>query len=293
MGFSMTPKEKQKILNQNLREFEKRRDLADQQKALTALELAQLYCEQHTDAINIYDIPSALSSDFSVNDEIVFLSEICRSSLAEQIKASLFIGSSEPTSAGAHSKISYLKNRYNDIAFEHFSHTVANAKPDYASSFAECCESVFDGRCEYCILPIMNSSDGRLMSFYSLLDRYELKICATVDIDKDDSSISFKHALIGRSCKEQRQRAQRTQRYIFEFSLISEGTEFFAPLLEAANRLGAKLSSIDSLPVEYTPDTQKFFFSFSLPSQGALAFRLFVALKHQTYTPIGFYKETN
>ena len=288
----MTLDEKQSILTQNLREFSKKHSLAKQQKALTAFELATLYCERHTD-VSILDIQNELKPDFSVNDEIIFLTELCRSELAEKIKSMLFIGSSEPTSAGAHSKISYLKNRYNDIAFEHFSHSVANAKPDYASSFAECCENVFDGRCEYCILPIMNSNDGRLMSFYSLLDRYDLKICATVDIDKDDSSVSFKHALIGRSCLEQRIRTQKNQRHIFEFSLITESTDFFAPLFEAALYVGAKLVCIDSLPVEYATDTQKFFFSFSLPYQNALAFRLFVALKHQTYTPIGFYKETN
>ena len=264
-----------------------------QQRALTVSELAKAYCEQYEDNSSIFDALNDFNLNFSTNDEIIFLSELCRSELSDKIKSALFIGSSEPTSAGAHSKISYPKNKYNDIAFEHFSRSVANAKPDYASSFAECCENVFDERCEYCILPIMNSTDGRLMSFYNLLDRYDLKICATVDIDGDDSSSSFKYALIGRSCKEQRTKTQKNQRYVFEFSVTTESTDFFAPLFEAASQTDARLICVDSVPVEYAADMQKFFFSFSIPSQSTLAFRLFVALKHQTYTPIGIYKEIN
>ena len=293
MGFAESFEKREDILIQNLGEFAKKQNLAKQQKELTVLELARLYCEHYKSIDGILDALKKIGSELSVSELIVFLSEICHSELAENIKAMLFIGSTDPTTAGAHSKISYSRNKYNDAAFEHFSRFVANAKPDYASSFAECCESVYDGRCEFCILPIMNSSDGRLMSFYSLLDRYELKICETVDIDGDDTTSSFRHALVGRSCREQRNRISKNQRWVFEFSIIEENTDFLAPLFEAASKSEARLICVDSTPVEYAPDMQKFFFSFSLPTQNAIAFRLFVALKHQTHTPIGIYKETN
>ena len=290
----MTFEEKNNILTQNLREFSKKQDIASQQKELTALDLALLYCEAYKKADDILFHFNALSADFSSTDKIIFLSEICRSEHSEKIKKMLFIGSPEPTTAGAHSKISYLKNKYNDIAFECFSRSVVNAKPDYAASFAECCENVFEGRCEFCILPIMNSSDGRLMSFYALIDRYDLKICDVISIDGEDSTSTFCYALIGRACKEQqRTRLQKNQRYIFEFSIVDDCADFLTPLLMAANKIGAKLTCVDSLPMEYSADMQKFFFSFSIPAQSTLAFRLFVALKHQTYTPIGIYKEIN
>lgn len=289
----MTSEQKQSILAKNLCEFNKKQIIASRQKELTVLELARLYCDIYTKTDDILNALRDLDVELSASDEILFFSELCRSELAPKIKEQLFIGSSEPTLAGAHSKISYLKNKYNDMAFEHFSHSVANAKPDYASSFTECCENVLDGRCEFCILPIMNSSDGRLMSFYSLLDRYELKICETVNFDAENSISSIRYARVSRACKEQKERTQKNKRYIFEFSVIDEGTELFAPLFEAASKASAKLICIDSLPIEYTSNMQKFYFSFSLPQSSALAFRLFVALKHPTYTPIGIYKETD
>lgn len=289
MAIDVSFEKKKSIYVENLREFNNRLQITQEQKELTLSELASTYCEAYSNADNILSSLRETVTELSASDEIVFLSELCKSQLNEQIKESLFIGSFEPTLAGAHSKISYVKNRYNDLAFEHFSQSIPNAKPDYALSFAECCENVFDGRCEFCILPIMNSKDGRLMSFYSLLDRYDLKICGTVELDSEDAS-TIKYAIISRACKEQKGRLQKSKSFIFEFSIINENTEFFSALFEAATKIGAKLTSIDSLPIEYASNIQKFFFSFSLPQQNSLAFRLFVALNHQSYTPIGLYK---
>ncbi len=287
----MTFEDKSYIFTQNLKEFNKKQAIASQQAELTVIELAHLYCESNKSLDDTLKLLGDLIDDLSVKDVMTFLCELCRSEHINKIKDMVFIGSTEPTSAGAHSKISYLKNRYNDIAFEQFSHSVSNAKAEYALSFSECCENVLYGRCEFCILPIMNSNDGRLMSFYGLLDRYDLKICDVVDIDNDDSTSTFRHALLGRACKEQRMRPQKNQNYIFEFSIITDKPDFFTSLLLAADKINAKLICIDSLPIEYASDMQKFFISFSIPSQNTLAFRLFLALNLQAHTPLGFYKE--
>ena len=288
----MTDTKKEQILILNLQEFYKRENLVKQQKNITLSELARHYCETCSNADDILKSLKEITDLLSADDKMVFLSELCHSEFSAKLKDILFIGSAEPTSAGAHSKISYLKNKYNDTAFEYFSHSIANAKPDYASSFTECCENVFDGRCEYCILPLINSRDGRLLSFYSLLERYELKICGVIDIDSEDATSTIKHALIGRSCKELRKKIQKNQKYIFEFYITSDNTNFLSPLFEAANQVGATLTCIDSIPTEYAPHLQKFFISFSVSSHNLLSLRLFVALNHSAYTPLGIYKDT-
>ena len=135
MGFAESFEKREDILIQNLGEFAKKQNLAKQQKELTVLELARLYCEHYKSIDGILEALKEIGSELSVSELIVFLSEICHSELAENIKAMLFIGSTDPTTAGAHSKISYSRNKYNDAAFEHFSRFVANAKPDYADLF--------------------------------------------------------------------------------------------------------------------------------------------------------------
>ena len=287
----MTFEEKQKIYLDNLRQLSKRQSINDQQRKITISELASLYRDAYSSSDDALERLKSIGTVLSASDEIIFLHEICRSELSEQIKNLLFIGSTEPTSAGSHSKISYVKNRYNDIAFEHFLRSVPNAKPDYASSFVESCENVFDGLCEFSILPLANSRDGRLMSFYNLLDRYDLKICEIIEVDSEDSASTLSIARVSRACRDQRGKIQKNQKHIFEFSIISESTDFLSHLFEAAKQANARLISIDSLPTEYASNMQKFFLSFSLPQQNVLSFRLFVALNHQTYTPIGIYKE--
>lgn len=287
----MTLEEKQKILLENLQEFSAREDLLKRQKNLTAIEIAKLRCEASPDIDTLRELLYDFRDFLSATEEISLLSDLLSTELGGELKRAIIIGSSEPTPAGAHAKISYVKNKYNDEAFECFSRSVTNAKAIYAASFKEAAESVYDGRCEFCILPITNSSEGRLMSFYSLLDRYELKICETVDLDVEGSSEAIRCARAGKACKEPRLRSSQQQNYIFEFSVASASTDFLVPIFEGARQIDAKLISIDSLPLEYSSNSQRFFFSFSIPQKKAIAFRLFIALKNQSYTPIGLYAE--
>ena len=287
----MTLEEKQRILLENLQEFNARENLVKRQKEITATELARLRCEATPDIDALRELLYELSDSISASEEISLLANLLSSEIGGALKKAVAIGSSEPTPAGAHAKISYVKNKYNDEAFEHFSRSVTNAKAIFATSFKEAAENVFDGRCEFCILPIANSNEGRLMSFYSLLDRYELKICETVDLDIEDSSESVRYARVGRACKEPKMRSSQTQNHIFEFSITSASSDFFGPIFEAARQTDARLISVDSLPLEYSADSQRFFFSFSIPQKKATLFRLFIAFKNQSYTPLGLYAE--
>ena len=287
----MTLEEKQRILLENLQEFNARENLVKRQKEITATELARLRCEATPDIDALRELLYELSDSISASEEISLVANLLSSEMGGALKKAVAIGSSEPTPAGAHAKISYVKNKYNDEAFEHFSRSVTNAKAIFATSFKEAAENVFDGRCEFCILPIANSNEGRLMSFYSLLDRYELKICETVDLDIEDSSESVRYARVGRACKEPKMRSAEPQSYIFEFSITSASSDFFGPIFEAARLTDSRLLSVDSLPLEYSADSQRFFFSFSIPQKKATLFRLFTAFKNQSYTPLGLYAE--
>lgn len=288
----MSADKKIKITIENFNDFSSRLDISKAQCELTAKEIARLFQEiySHDDVEKAVEHFREAIQCPSPQDEIAFLGELCNSPFKNAIKSYVFIGSNESTPAGAHSKISFVKNKYADSAFEIFSRSVANAKPNYASSFKESCEDVTDGRCEFCILPIANSLDGRLMSFYSLLDRYELKICEIASVEDEDSSQSVFYARIGRSCKELNEKQATNQTLIFEFSVLASNAEFISPLLLAAHCSDAKIISINSTPVEYDSSLQRFFFSFYLKASKALPFRLYVSLLSQSYTPIGFYK---
>ena len=286
----MTSQEKAKIHLKNLELLTTRQTILRAQKDLAIKDAIDTLCNDASSPKELQELLSTLDFELSTKDKISFCLAICNSHLRKDIPSLLSIGSNEPTPAGAHSKISFIKNKYNDLAFERFSHFIANAKADYATSFKESCENVTNGFCEFCILPITSSEDGRLMSFYSLLDRYELKICAVTDIEDDDSSKTIRYACVGKTCHESTKKNSKDE-VIFEFFTVDSTSDFLSLLILAAKEANAEIVNIDSFPVEYSQHLQKFFFSFRIPYQNALFFRLLVAMNQSNYTPIGLYKE--
>ena len=82
-----------------------------------------------------------------------------------------FSPGAEGISQSAAGRIAYVRNKRSDDVFLSLSRNMKGAKAHYEATFTECCEAVMDGSCEYCLLPLENSSDGRLYSFYSLLEK--------------------------------------------------------------------------------------------------------------------------
>lgn len=277
------------ILKSNYKEFSTKLKIVESQQELTVKCLADILLSHSNDLEATVNSFREILPNASPKEEIAFFTELSASSLRNKLKPYAFIDSNETTPAGAHSKIAFVKNKYTERAFEEFSRTIANAKPIYSLNFKESCESVTNGNCEFCILPIANSTDGRLISFYSLLDRYDLKICEVLTIEDNDAQ-SLYYARVGRSCKEPSERHSPEREFIFEFSVLSSSADFISALLLAAEAAGARIISIDSMPVEYTSSLQKFFFSFTLNSRATLPFRLFVAFLEQSSTPLGLYQ---
>ena len=78
--------------------------------------------------------------------------------------------------------MSYFRGAYADEAFSRFAEKLGDPRVMYASSFAEACENVYHGRCGCCIIPIENSTDGRLSSFRSTVSKYGLKTVMTCKV---------------------------------------------------------------------------------------------------------------
>jgi len=85
-------------------------------------------------------------------------------------------------------KTAYLKNAFTDKAYRIFSSKIRGLTAAYYQGYAAACEEVYYGRSAYVILPIYNSTDGRLISFKRMLAKYDLKIAAACMIDMDEDS---------------------------------------------------------------------------------------------------------
>ena len=184
-----------------------------------------------------------------------------------------------------------VRNNYNNRAYELFSRVISHAKSVYCPNFEECCESVASGECEFTILPIEDNSDGKMFGFYSLLDRFELKIYAVCNIEGETKTIRY--ALAGRNFQYRGiDKHQSKKHRFFEFSLTYD-TDFATPdIFEAAAICRADIHKTASLSLPYNDMITRFYFSFRITKSTELfAFLMFLWLEYPQYTPIGIYSE--
>lgn len=95
-------------------------------------------------------------------------------------------------------KIAYVQNTFSDTAYLCFSAMLDHPRAAYFDSFSGVCEEVYNGICEYCILPILHDRDGKLFRFYELLQKYDLRIVCACDVprtEKDGVTVT-RYALI-------------------------------------------------------------------------------------------------
>lgn len=289
----MLKDERLKILSENIGVFTSRTDIPFEQRKLTLSHIASILCESYSN-LSLKELDSIykeITPDASGEEKILLYKEMSlHRNLNARMKEEFSIGSAE-TPAGAHGKIAFVKNDLNNTAFDFLSRSINNAKPIWVLSFASACESVVDGKSEFCLLPIENSSDGKLLGFYSMIERYDLKICTVCEVD-DRQGETVSYALLARGCKELSKKSDGCE-LAFEFSLLSESCDFLTELLCASSACQASMEKVCFLPVQYDTRLKRYIFSFKVPSQELLPFNAFLALSYHSYTPIGYYIKNN
>ncbi len=194
-------------------------------------------------------------------------------------------GEGEGALPGTHGHIAYVKSERGDDAFLRLARSHRGAKAHYVQSFSEACEAVFENTSEFCIIPIENSTSGRLYSFYAMLNRYELKICDTVRIDGGNDGESTLFALAGREIEAGASSAARR----YEFSVIHSDTEKIGEIICVAALLGGKLYSLGTQPLAYDDEQSRSYFAFDFVLESPVPFSLYLGLEYPSYTPLGLY----
>ena len=201
------------------------------------------------------------------------------------VKAAL-TGDTERVGDGAKGRIAYVRNNRNDKIFLKISKTVQNAKAYYAATFIDACEAVFNGNCEFCVLPVHNDRDGKLYSFYSMLDRYELKIVHVVSDENDDARESVTFALVGRWLTLPKATEKHCR---FEFSIIASDALPVAEAVSAIGALGGRVIDVGTQPVVYDEPRRRFYFSADMRECDVLSALIYLSLEHSGFVPVGLY----
>ena len=144
-------------------------------------------------------------------------------------------------------RIAYLQNSYTDTVYMQFSSLLNYSRATYFESITDVCEGVFNDNCEYCILPIETSADGKLLSFYEMILKYDLKINAVYDLYSNDNKNYTRYALLSKKLNIKKFTKSKSKNRYFEFLFSDTENLPLDDLLSVAKLCSFKLHRIDTL----------------------------------------------
>ena len=193
---------------------------------------------------------------------------------------------------GAHAvnRIIYQRSSYADDAYLTFASLFTEPRAAYAHSFHAACEEVYNGHCEYCILPLENAAEGELIGFAKLISRYELKIAACCSIAGADTARATRFALLRRNILPALSTNTESNGF-FRFSLPTHLHSLLGDILDAARFCELKLLTLSTLPASKGEADSCFHVTLSIDGGKLYPFLLYLAMVAPQYTPIGIYSQ--
>lgn len=180
-------------------------------------------------------------------------------------------------------KIACVRSEYIENAYAALSSAVTSPKVSYFQSYGDAAEAAYNGITEYCILPTYNNAEGKLRGFYSLINKYELKICAICEeiSNSKGTQLVTQYALLKKGLEIAPDRER------FEIMLNSESVLNVAEVIEFANIFGIKTLCMDSSLESI------FSLVFDIKDKEILPFLLYLTASFNSFIPIGLYSTIN
>ncbi len=221
-----------------------------------------------------------LFSGISVIERLLIFKTVFSEKFSDEIRSY----SITPISEKALGRIAYVKNSFNDAAFEQFSNIVEDAKAAYYDTLSDVCESVISGYSQFCILPIETGKDGRLLSFYETITSSDLKINAEFDLKSLDGETYTRYALVGASI--QTRKGKSGQRFL-EISYTDTDNLSIKDIISAAEFCGLNVYSIDTL---FSGGEKTVNIVFESNGAEIKTFLIYLSVDCPDHTVIGYYQ---
>ncbi len=285
----MTENKDIRVITSNISFLRRREQITAEQTEISLAQLSQAIAQRAM----ICDLRE-LYSDFCISANFPSLegrARFCRFMTADarfsrSISEYLVFGRGDLPLAGTHGKIAYVRNAKVDSAYTLFSKNKRGIKAHHVSTFAEGCEAVASNFAEFCIIPIENTADGKLYTFYAMLDKYELKICTVTSVFDEDGINRTVFALAGRKIE---QNFPKSSSLRFEFSVTHEDADIICDITAAVRVLGGHLSSLGTQTLKYDEIKKKYYFAVDFKTSSPTPLALFVSLEYPMYEPVGLY----
>ncbi len=157
----------------------------------------------------------------------------------------------EDVPAAAKGRIAYMAGALADKAYICFAEHIPHCRAAAFHSFVDACEEVRGGLCEYCILPLESTTEGKLLGFSRLIIKYRLRIVAVSDIRGAGEEI-MRFALLKTADEDWRiePSSLTSERYpVAYLEVLHAATQpSYSELTAAAEFFGLSPVRVDTLP---------------------------------------------
>ena len=182
-------------------------------------------------------------------------------------------------------KVSFVRGNQSGRAFERFARFVPGVLAEYEEDFKSACEAVACGESTYAIVPVENSLDGRLNSFYRLIEKYALSIVLSADIVSDDGESSTRFALVYKNFEIINLRGS----HMFECRITFGHQRELGNIILTADYFGAEICKIYSLPLSSGGRENSFGIIFGIDGADLAGFFCYLLLEYPQFSSVGIY----
>ena len=190
----------------------------------------------------------AVFSKLSLVERMSLLKEIAGEMDADDRNGRWLDSTRITVSPEAKERIAYMKNSYTDVVYMKFASHMESPRAAYFNRIGDVCESVYSGKCEFCLLPIETSGDGKLLSFYESIFKYGLKINAVYDLMGDENHTRYAILSLNYTDDVYDINGKYQNRYL-ELAIKADESPSLEELLCAASFCSLKLVRVDTLSV--------------------------------------------
>ncbi len=180
-------------------------------------------------------------------------------------------------------RIAYFPGAAAHEAYRLFSEALPDAAVTYPGDFAAVCEEVYDGLCDYCILPIANDAEGTLHRLRAMIDRYDLRIAMTCLVQSGDGESEF--ALLTREIL-----SPADGKACLALSTAIPSPTDAAGIIDAAAANGLETLIAECMPTPSEDGTPVWDFRFVGNVTDFRGLLCYMSLEYPRYTPLGIFK---
>lgn len=225
------------------------------------------------------------SREIMRDEMLIFCRELCRGDIVSLPELMECLVSAGNDNVVPERKIAILRNGQAGMAFEKFARNIFGVSAVYGDSFQSLCESVARSDVMYAVIPVENSSDGRLNGIHRIMEKYDLFTVMSCDITSADD-VSTRFALVGKKF-EYIEAADGIR--TFEYRLTFGDIDRIADMITAARFYGAGVVGMSSIPGDYSGGKYTYAVTLDIGNADTAALLVYLKLNYLQFIPVGIY----